>query len=123
MGEGEGEVVAVYEGDVVEGIGFVFAGLEGDFEEGRGGVALVGVKFMRCLEGEGGHTVTTQSNTPSQSPVSHAFLLPSCAAVPSTLKLQFVRAHTRPCQSWETESSFDDWDASSKPWVDGPLPS
>lgn len=70
-----------------------------------------------------GRTATTQSNTPSQSPVSHAFLPPSCAVVPSPLKLQFVRAHTRPCQSWETESSFDDLGPSSKPWVDGPRPS
>lgn len=123
MGEREREVVAVYEGDVVEGVGFVLPGLEGDFEERCGGVALVRVRFVCCLEGERGRTVTTQSNTPSQSPVSHAFLLPSCAAVPSALKLQFVRAHTRPCQSCDTDSSFDDWDASSKPWVDGPLPS
>lgn len=123
MGEAEGEVVAVYEGDVVEGVGFVLPALEGDFEEGCGGVALVCVRVGYYLEVEGRRTVTTQSNIPSQSPVSQAFLPPSCAAVPSALKLQFVRAHTRPCQSCDTETSFDDCDASSKPWVDGPRPS
>ena len=53
MCEGKGEVVAVYEGDVIERIGFVGAGLEGDFEKCCGGISLVDVRIIYCLDGEG----------------------------------------------------------------------
>ena len=52
-------------------------------------------------------TATLQSTTPKQSPVLHAApppLFPPVllGPVPAELKLQFVRPHTRPCQSWPT---------------------
>jgi hypothetical protein len=60
VGEGDGEVVAIYEGDVVEGVGFVLPALEGDFEECCWGVSLLGVRIVYYLY-EGGETYSNSA--------------------------------------------------------------
>jgi hypothetical protein len=107
--DADGEVVAVYEGDVVEDLLVADAACEVEFGEGDGGVTLFHyISIMFSGLEEGGLTVTTQFSTPLQSPVSHAAPPPlfppiGLAPVPPTLKLQFVRPHTLPCQSALTD--------------------
>lgn len=67
-------------------------------------------------------TVVTQFKTPKQSPVPHALCCPFALLVPSSLKLQFVLPHIRPCQLSLTFSVLTDPAANSKPLVSGPLP-
>lgn len=72
-------------------------------------------------------TVKTQLRTPAQSPVVQAApppLLPFklLAPVPSSLKLQFVRPQTLPCQSALTVNSLTSPEASSNPPVPAPVP-
>jgi hypothetical protein len=81
--DGEGEVVAVDEGDVVEGLVVGAAALEGEFSERRGDLALGGVGCeLSCVftSGEGGRARLTpnwQLRCPKQSPVIHAAPFPS----------------------------------------------
>lgn len=68
------------------------------------------------------HTPTRQFKAPLQSPDKQALPWPEAEAVPSSLKEQLVRPHTRPCQSSETVWFLVSPGFSWKPFSAGPVP-
>ena len=128
--DAERDVVAVDEGDVVEGL--TARSREGELGQSSWGRPLVKVSigagiYYRGWNGTMLLTATRHSTTPKQSPVLHAApppLLPPVflGPVPSALKLQFVLGQTRPCQLWPTVRFRVEPAVSSKPVVPGLVP-